>query len=159
ARADFPVALPARGGQTLLADPRRPPLRSGASGAAAVLAFWTGCGTSPTMRERLLLRHSVRAKRCASAAGRARRGMPEASAQCVVGQRVWKDADLTRVPYWVFQDEQLYAAEQRQLFHGPLWHFLCLAVELANTGDFCTTFVGDTPVLVTRDRDGKLYAF
>src|SRR5215831_3283439 len=85
--------------------------------------------------------------------------MPEASADPVAGQRLWTGDDLTRVPYWVFQDAQLYAAEQRQLFHGPLWHFLCLAAEVPDAGDFCTTFVGDTPVLVTRDRDGQLYAF
>ena len=34
-----------------------------------------------------------------------------------------------------------------------------LAVEVANPGDFCTTAVGDTPVIVTRDADGEIYAF
>src|SRR5262247_871407 len=72
---------------------------------------------------------------------------------------LWPEAGLTRVPYRLFQDAQVYAAEQRCLFHGPMWNFLCLAVEVANAGDFCTTCVGDTPVVVTRDADGELYAF
>jgi anthranilate 1,2-dioxygenase large subunit len=73
--------------------------------------------------------------------------------------RAWTEQGVTRVPYWVFQDADVYAAEQRRLFHGPLWHFLCLATELPGVGDFCTAFVGDTPVIVIRDADGELYAF
>src|SRR5262245_47739221 len=75
------------------------------------------------------------------------------------GLPAWPKEGLTRVPYWLFQDPQVYAAEQRRLFQGPLWNFLCLAVEVPNAGDFCTTAVGETPVIVTRDADGELYAF
>src|ERR1700746_50129 len=66
---------------------------------------------------------------------------------------------VTRVPYWIFQDRSIYAAEQKRIFQGPSWHYLCLAVEVKNTGDFVTTFVGDTSVIVARDTDGELYAF
>ena len=66
---------------------------------------------------------------------------------------------LTRVPYWVFQDRQIYADEQARIFQGPNWHYLALEVELANAGDFLTTHVGDTPVIVTRDTDDEIYAF
>jgi len=74
-------------------------------------------------------------------------------------RRAWTEHSLTRVPYWVFQDPEIYAAEQRELVRGPVWNFLCLAVEVANVGDFCTTFVGDASVIVARDSDGELYAF
>jgi anthranilate 1,2-dioxygenase large subunit len=66
---------------------------------------------------------------------------------------------LTRVPYWVFQDEAVYRAEQDRIFHGPYWSYLCLEAELAEPGDFCATFIGEQPVLVTRDVDGEVYAF
>lgn len=66
---------------------------------------------------------------------------------------------LTRVPYWAYQDEDVYRAEQEKLFHGPFWSYLCLEAELAEPGDFCTTFIGEQPVLVTRDTDGQVYAF
>lgn len=66
---------------------------------------------------------------------------------------------LTRVPYWVYQDDEVYRAEQEKLFHGPFWSYLCLEAELAEPGDFCATFIGEQPVLVTRDTDGQVYAF
>ena len=75
----------------------------------------------------------------------------------VVG-RAWPDDRMTRVPYWVFQDRDIYAEEQRRIFRGPTWNYLCLAIEVKNTGDYVTTFVGDTPVIVSRDSDGELYA-
>jgi anthranilate 1,2-dioxygenase large subunit len=74
-------------------------------------------------------------------------------------RHVWPGDGVTRVPFWVFQDLETYAAEQRRIFQGPIWNYLCLAVEVKNTGDFVTTFVGDTPVIVCRDSDGELYAF
>jgi anthranilate 1,2-dioxygenase large subunit len=70
----------------------------------------------------------------------------------------WPDG-LTRVPYWVFQREDLYADEQERIFRGDCWHYLCLEADIAKPGDFRTTFVGDAPVIVTRDRDGEVHAF
>jgi len=73
--------------------------------------------------------------------------------------RAWPSDGVTRVPYWIFQDRDIYAAEQERIFQGPSWNYLCLSVEVKNTGDFIATFVGDTPVIVVRDADGELYAF
>ena len=73
--------------------------------------------------------------------------------------RIWPSDGVTRVPYWIFQDRDIYAAEQQRIFQGPSWNYLCLSVEVKNTGDFVTTFVGDTSVIVARDSDGELYAF
>ena len=71
----------------------------------------------------------------------------------------WPEEGLPRVPYQVFQDEAVYADEQEAIFRGPNWSFLCLETEVPNPGDFRSTFVGDAPVVVTRDTDGELYAF
>jgi anthranilate 1,2-dioxygenase large subunit len=70
----------------------------------------------------------------------------------------WQDT-LSRVPYGAFQAADVYRREQERLFQGPLWHFLCLEIEIARGGDFRTTKVGDTPVIVSRDYDGEIYAF
>lgn len=70
----------------------------------------------------------------------------------------WPES-LSRVPYWAFQREDVYAAEQERIFRGPAWHFLCLEGDVANAGDYRTTFVGDAPVIVTRDSDGAIHAF
>jgi len=72
---------------------------------------------------------------------------------------LWRDGGLTRVPYRIFQDRSLYEAEQKRIFQGQTWNYLCLSVELKKTGDFITTFIGDTPVVVARDSDGELYGF
>ncbi|MDB5571997.1 MAG: tpaAa [Hyphomicrobiales bacterium] len=66
---------------------------------------------------------------------------------------------LTRVPYWAFQREDVYGAEQERIFQGPAWHYLCLEADVPNAGDYRTTFVGDASVVVTRDADGAVNAF
>src|SRR5262245_3389196 len=101
--------------------------------------------------------------------GRSRAGFPLPGGSQMLSQAsavrnpaelpTWPEPGLTRVPYWLFQDPHVYAAEQRRLFQGPQWSFLCLAVEVPNAGDFCTTAVGEASVIVTRDGDGELYAF
>lgn len=71
----------------------------------------------------------------------------------------WPDEGLTRVPYTVYQDADIYAAEQARIYRGPVWNFLCLDCELPKPGDYRVTQVGETPVVVTRDEDGGLNAF
>jgi phenylpropionate dioxygenase-like ring-hydroxylating dioxygenase large terminal subunit len=71
---------------------------------------------------------------------------------------VWPHEDTSRVPYRVYTDPELYALEQSRLFRGPTWNFLCLEVELPNSGDYKNTSVGDTPIIVVRDEDGAINA-
>ena len=73
--------------------------------------------------------------------------------------RVWPEEGLTRVPYWVYQDEDIRAREQERIYRGATWNFLGLEAELADAGDFKTTFVGEMPVVVTRDFQGALRCF
>ena len=74
-------------------------------------------------------------------------------------ERSWPAEGVTRVPYWVYQDPEIYAEEQRRIFRGPTWSYLCLEAELPEPRTFITTFVGDMPVVVTRDAEGKLHAW
>ena len=78
--------------------------------------------------------------------------------QLTVDSRHWQSG-LTRVPYWVYQDPDLPALEQRRIFEGPVWNFLCLETEIANPGDWRTTFIGSMPVVVARTTDGAIAAF
>ena len=73
--------------------------------------------------------------------------------------RVWPEEGVTRVPYWVYQDEDIYRREQERIFRGATWNFLGLEAELPKPGDFKTTFVGEMPVVVTRDAKGELRCF
>lgn len=77
----------------------------------------------------------------------------------VAEPRAWPAEGLTRVPYWVYQDEDIYAREQERIFRGPVWNFLCLEVELPAPNTFRTSDIGDMPVVVTRDAEGRLHAF
>ncbi len=70
----------------------------------------------------------------------------------------WPKEGNSRVPYRVFSDPDLYQAELDRLFLGPTWQFLVLADELPNPGDYKTTFLGETPVIVTRGEDGEIHA-
>ena len=71
---------------------------------------------------------------------------------------IWS-GDLTRVPFWVYRAPAMAKLEQDRVFEGPVWNFLCLEGEIANPGDWRTTFVGQMPVVVARDTDGSIAAF
>ena len=73
--------------------------------------------------------------------------------------RAWPAEGATRVPYWVYQDPEVYEIEQARIWRGRTWSYLCLEAELAEPRSFLTTFVGEMPVVVTRGPDGALHAF
>ncbi|MBT0667422.1 Rieske 2Fe-2S domain-containing protein [Novosphingobium profundi] len=67
--------------------------------------------------------------------------------------------DGSQVAYEVFSSQEIYDLEQERIFRGPVWNFLGLEAEIPNIGDFKSTFVGDTPVVMTRTEDGGLAAW
>ena len=69
------------------------------------------------------------------------------------------DADGFRIPYQVYTDPACYAAEQEKIFRGETWSFVGLDAEIPHAGDFKSTFIGDTPVLLTRDAAGNISVF
>ena len=72
--------------------------------------------------------------------------------------RLWPEPGVSQVPYRVYSDPEVYADEQRRIFRGPTWNFLAMESEIPNPGDFRTTYIGDTPVIVVRDKDGQINA-
>ncbi len=72
---------------------------------------------------------------------------------------IFPTRDGSRVPYEVFSSAEIYALEQERIYRGPTWSFLGLEAEIPNPGDFKSTFVGDTPVVVTRTATGALAAW
>ncbi len=65
----------------------------------------------------------------------------------------WPHDGYHSVPYGIYTDPDIYDAEQQQIFRGPAWHFVGLASDIPEAGDYRTTYVGDTPVIVVRGRD------
>ena len=70
----------------------------------------------------------------------------------------WPKQGNARVPYRVFADPEIYRAELDRIFLGPTWQCLGLAAELPEPGDYKTTFLGETPVIVTRGEDDEIHA-
>ena len=66
----------------------------------------------------------------------------------------WPAAGLTEIPDWVYTSPAIYAREVERIFHGRTWNFVALEAEIPNAGDFKRSFVGPTPVVVSRDTDG-----
>ena len=62
----------------------------------------------------------------------------------------WPVNDGTRVPFEIYTSQDVFDREQERIFRGPLWNYVALEAEIAAPGDFKTSFVGDTPVVVSR---------
>jgi benzoate/toluate 1,2-dioxygenase alpha subunit len=63
-----------------------------------------------------------------------------------------------RVHRDVYADPELFELEMKHVFEST-WNFVGIESSLAKPGDFVTTRIGRTPVLVSRGTDGKLGAF
>jgi len=68
----------------------------------------------------------------------------------------WPKEGITRIPYWVYSDPEIYAREQERIFCGPSWSYVALEAEIPAAGDFLRTFIGDKSVIVLRDQDGAI---
>ena len=75
------------------------------------------------------------------------------------GARQWPSNGLAQVPFRLYTDPERYVREQRLLWQGPVWNYLCLAAELPQPGDWLATTVGEAAVVVARDEEGEIRAF
>ena len=71
----------------------------------------------------------------------------------------WPEMGLTEIPDWIYTSPDIYQLEIEKIFHGDTWNFVALEAEIPKPGDFKRSFVGPTPVVVTRNVDGSLHVF
>ena len=70
--------------------------------------------------------------------------------------KVWKTQGTSRVPFWLYTDEEIYQRELERLFYGPHWSYVGLSCEIPNAGDFKRTWIGERNVLMVRDENGAV---
>ncbi len=85
--------------------------------------------------------------------------MDQATIHAAGPQTDYLPQGLTRVSFRTYQDPALPDREQRDLFEGPVWNYLCLETDIPAVGDWRTTFVGRMPVVVVRTETGAIAAF
>jgi salicylate 5-hydroxylase large subunit len=69
---------------------------------------------------------------------------------------VWTTGSVSRVPYRVYTDEEVYKRELERLFYSGHWCYVGLAAEIPDHGDFKRTFIGERQVIMVRDADGGI---
>lgn len=74
-------------------------------------------------------------------------------------QLQWPQEGLTAIPDWIYTHPQIYAREVERIFHGRSWNFVALEAEIPNPGDYKRSYVGPTPVVVSRNVDGTVHVF
>ncbi len=72
--------------------------------------------------------------------------------------RAWPD-DATRIPDWIYTDQDVYKREIEKIFLGRHWNYVGLECEVPEPGSYMRSYVGPYPVVVTRDMDGALHVF
>ena len=68
----------------------------------------------------------------------------------------WPEEGISRIPFWIYSDPEIYQREQERIFCGPNWSYVGLEAEVPNPGDYVRTFIGDKPVVVVRNTDGAI---
>ncbi|MDA0260858.1 MAG: Rieske 2Fe-2S domain-containing protein [Proteobacteria bacterium] len=69
------------------------------------------------------------------------------------------EENYSAVPYGIFNDPDIFEREQARIFRGPIWGHVGLDVEIPNPGDFKTSFLGATPIVLTRNENGEVRGF
>jgi len=82
-----------------------------------------------------------------------------ASKNAPIESLAWPQEGLHAIPDWVYTNESVYALEVERIFHGRTWNFVALEAEVPNTGDYKRSYVGPTPVVVSRAEDGSVHVF
>ena len=70
----------------------------------------------------------------------------------------WPGEGVSRVPYRIYSDPEIYEAEQDRIFRGPVWHFVMTDREIPEPGDYRRARIGDTPIVLVRGADGAINA-
>ncbi|MBB3862330.1 phenylpropionate dioxygenase-like ring-hydroxylating dioxygenase large terminal subunit [Novosphingobium hassiacum] len=66
---------------------------------------------------------------------------------------------INEVPKEIFHREDVYKLELKRIFRGAEWHPLAHRSEIPNAGDYKTSYIGESPVIVVHGNDGNIRVF
>lgn len=70
--------------------------------------------------------------------------------------RRWPKEGYTRIPAWVYTDEDIYRKEMQLFFAGDTWNYIGLECEVPEVGCFKRQWIGDRPVVMVRNEEGEI---
>jgi salicylate 5-hydroxylase large subunit len=71
----------------------------------------------------------------------------------------WPEGGVTRVPYRIYSDPDIFDREMARIFGGANWAYVGVEAEIPNPGDYLVTRIGDRSVVITRDEEGTIHGF
>ncbi len=71
--------------------------------------------------------------------------------------RKWPEGGVTRIPTWIYSDEDIFRRELETFHYGKSWNYIGLECEIPTPGSFKRTWIGPRNVLATRDADGQVH--
>jgi phenylpropionate dioxygenase-like ring-hydroxylating dioxygenase large terminal subunit len=63
------------------------------------------------------------------------------------------------IPKMLYESAEIYQLEMERLFYGPHWHPVAHLGEIPKAGDYKTFFIGEVPILITRQENGEVGVF
>jgi salicylate 5-hydroxylase large subunit len=68
----------------------------------------------------------------------------------------WPETGETRIPYWVYTDQEIYRAELERIWYGEHWLYAGLEAEIPTVGSYRTTTLGERSVIVVRSAEDEI---
>src|SRR3546814_1609467 len=72
---------------------------------------------------------------------------------------IWPADALHAIPDWDYTSSAVYEKEIDAICHGDTWNYVALEAEIPEPGDYKRSYVGPTPVVVSRAEDGSVNVF
>jgi salicylate 5-hydroxylase large subunit len=68
----------------------------------------------------------------------------------------WPQTGETRIPYWVYTDQDLYRSELERIWYGEHWLYAGLEAEIPTVGSYRTTTLGERSIIVVRSAENEI---
>lgn len=71
----------------------------------------------------------------------------------------WPGNGLTRIPFELYSSPEQYELELERIYKGAAWSYLGLEQNVTAPGDYFTTYIGETSVIVVKGEDEEIRGF